>query len=492
MSPGALAIMFVKSAGEIAGATFFALVYLLFGSRGSGDSAVVRFAVAAAVIFVYAFIVAFVRYYFRKFHIEGDKLIYTHGLARKVTTSIPLSRVHTLRTKMGLLYRLLNMRGVSFDTLATDSSEVELILDERDWQMLLRRVSRGEDHPDLTDEDAATTALPPPLTDETLHISNLNILKGALCQNHLRGFAVLATLALALFDKFNQLDEDTTTRIIDYIGNRADHFMPTAGQCLIFIAVTYLIVMLLWTGKIALRYGDMSLRMADSRLTVESGLVTRFTSRLAREKITILTIKRNPLEKLARCETVTLRQARNVTDTKADDGISIYGCRLGHRLLHWWLGADADVPASPLLSARSGPGMMWRRFLPQLLPAAALAAAVILAGGAVVTAAALSVAYTAIALMRAVMAWRHSSIRLHAAYILITGGNIARIRHYIRYRDIESVGITCTPLTPYTGRVTLRIATNAGHVTVPSLLLRSALTLRRHLLFPLKDNSLEL
>ena len=62
--------------------------------------------------------IAFLKYYFRKYHIEGDSLIYTHGLAFKNTTSVPLERIHNLRTKSGIFYRLVDMRGVSFDTLA--------------------------------------------------------------------------------------------------------------------------------------------------------------------------------------------------------------------------------------------------------------------------------------------------------------------------------------------------------------------------------------
>ena len=92
--------------------------------------------------------VAFLKYYFRKYHIEGDSLIYTHGLAFKNTTSVPLERIHNLRTKSGIFYRLVDMRGVSFDTLASEKQEVELILNESEWQALLRQVRIGEDFPD--------------------------------------------------------------------------------------------------------------------------------------------------------------------------------------------------------------------------------------------------------------------------------------------------------------------------------------------------------
>lgn len=476
MSAGAFAIIFLKAFREIAGVAFVATVFLLYDIDSFGSMAA-RGMLAAGVILALALAVAFSRYYFRKFHIEGDKLVYTRGMASKQTTSIPLSRVHTLRTKRGLFYRLLAMRGVAFDTLASEQQEVELILDEKDWQALMRRVSRGEDFAHITDE---SVALPPPVEDDTLTVSNINILKGALCQNHLKGFAVLAAVAAALFDKVSQLGDDTAGQIIDYIDAHAGNMMPSAWQAAVFLVAIYLIVMVLWTGKIALRYGNMSLRMADSRLTVESGLVSRFTCRLAREKTTMLAIKRNPLEKIAGCETIALHQAENATETGKDGGIRIYGSALGGELLAWWLGGADD--GETLLSAKSGRGLMARRFVPHLLLAAGAAAVIIYSTQVVAPAVIAAAVYAGVAAVRAAMAWKHSRIELRDAYVKINCGNIAGIRQYIRYADIESVGIASTPFTRYTRRVSLRLSTNAGAATVPSLVMDEALEIRNLML----------
>lgn len=486
MSAGAFAIIFLKAFREIAGAAFVATVFLLYDIDFFGSMAA-RGMLAAGVILALALAVAFPRYYFRKFHIEGDKLVYTRGMASKQTTSIPLSRVHTLRTKRGLFYRLLAMRGVAFDTLASEQQEVELILDEKDWQALMRRVSRGEDFAHITDE---SVALPPPVEDDTLTVSNINILKGALCQNHLKGFAVLAAVAAALFDKVSQLGDDTAGQIIDYIDAHAGNMMPSAWQAAVFLVAIYLIVMVLWTGKIALRYGNMSLRMADSRLTVESGLVSRFTCRLAREKTTMLAIKRNPLEKIAGCETIALHQAENATETGKDGGIRIYGSAPGGELLAWWLGDMDDRSDANLMLAKSGKGLLMRRFVPQLILAAVAAAIIIHTTQYLLPAVIISTVYAAVAAVRAVMAWKHSSIELKESYVKINGGNIARIREYIRYRDIETVSIANTPFTPYTRRVSLRVSTNAGAAAVYSLSQTDALAIRNFMLCKMTSASI--
>ena len=91
-----------------------------------------------------AAIMAFIQYYFKKYYVENGNLIFIHGLFRRETTSIPLYKVQSMRTKQGFIYRLLDMKGVSFDTLASKKIEIELILDEEDWKALLGQIKIQE------------------------------------------------------------------------------------------------------------------------------------------------------------------------------------------------------------------------------------------------------------------------------------------------------------------------------------------------------------
>lgn len=490
MSPAAFIVIWMQSFQQLLTAIVIVIGMILFDDEEIFSQRIITTLAMLGGALVLSAAVAFTKYYFRKYHIEGDSLIYTHGLAFKNTTSMPLERIHNLRTKSGIFYRLVDMRGVSFDTLASDKQEVELILNESEWQALLRQVRLGEDFPNAGVQDTAV-APPPPFRQETLHVSNLNIIKGALCQNHLQGFAILGAVAAAIFEKVNEIDEDATGQIIDYIDAHAGEVSLSVGQILLCAAVIYLFVMLLWTGRTAIRYYGMTIDIADSKLTFESGLFSRYTSRIARNKATVLSIKQNPLERLAQCETIAIHQAENVTDEKKRGDITIYGSDLGNRILDWWTGDDTEnelpfrdkdsVKESVLMTARSGKGVFVRRFMPHLLIAVVALLVLMFAADIVMPAIAVCSLYTVLMAVRAVMAWRHSSIELTDTYVLINRGNIARIREYVRYPDIESIRIRRTPFTRYTGRVSLQIATNSGPTTVYSLTLADARTLRSYL-----------
>lgn len=484
MGGSAFVLLFLKNFKEYIALPVIFLGYKLYQDYGNKSPREIFLAVTAifAATIAIALFVAFAGYYFKKFQIKGDKLIFSYGFLSKNTTSIPLSKVHTLRTKKGLFYQLLDIRGISFDTLATNMQELELILDEHDWQNLLVDIKKGEnlsDRPVLSDQSNQTywSESISSSTEETVRVSNSNIIKGALCQNHLKGFAVLAALLFSLLDNINQFGEDAYERIFNYIDDQASAAILTPLQWVCLFAVIYLVVILLWTGKIALRYGNMLLNLTKNRISMESGLISRFTCRIPRDKATILKIKQNPLEKLFGCKTVSLLQASNASMTKDGGDIRIYGSNLAARLLAWWLGDANRASSSPLLSAQSGMGIFFRRLIPNLIAALAAALALIHFQETIL-AIAVGVSYALITAVRAAMAWRHSSIDLHNEYLQINCGNVARIRKYIRYKDLESVSLTQTPFTPYTKRVSLVLSTNAETSSVASLNMDAANKIR--------------
>ncbi len=476
MGGSAFVLLFLKNLKEYIALPVIFLGYKLYQDYGNKSPREIFLAVTAifAATIAIALFVAFAGYYFKKFQIKGDKLIFSYGFLSKNTTSIPLSKVHTLRTKKGLFYRLLDIRGISFDTLATNMQELELILDEHDWQDLFADIKKGENLSDRSvlsdrsiqsDRSASTS---PSIEGETIRISNSNIIKGALCQNHLKGFAVLAAVLFPMLDNISQFGEDAYERIFNYIDDQASAAILTPLQWVFFFASIYLVVLLLWTGKIALRYGNMLLNLTKDRISMESGLISRFTCRIPRDKATILKIKQNPLEKWLGCRTVSLLQASNASMTKDGGDIRIYGSNLGARLLAWWLGDANRMSSGPLLEAQSGMGIFFRRFIPNLIVAIAITLTLIHFGETTIAIAA-GVSYAVITAVRAAMAWRHSSIELYDEYLQINCGNLARIRKYIRYKDIESVSVTQTPLTPYTKRGSLVLTTNAETSSVASL-----------------------
>lgn len=497
MGASAFFIILLKTLKEIGSLFLFVLVMQIPKVEDRSLMEILgKILISFGIIVAFAVVVSFVRYYIQKFHIEGDKLVYSSNFLSKNTTSIPLSKVHNVRTDKGLFYRIFDVRGISFDTLAGKGKEVELILDETDWRLLLNLVKTGEniadaasyaDTPKLADDAdgyARQSAAFPSASEaeEDIRVGTFKIFKGALCQNHLKGLAVIGALLVPVIDHMDQLGDDVIPRVLDFASSHVEdaaHVSLIQWCCLMVVAC--LIVVVAWTGNAVVRYGEMLLRLTPSRLTMESGVISRFTIRLARDKATILEIKENILERLLHCQTIVLLQASNATDKKNKSDIRIYGSMLGKRLRSWWLGENTDMSVATVASAKSGRGLFLRKFIPNVIIAAIVTGISIYYDYAILTSI-ISAVYLFIMATRSLMAWRHSGIILTDLYVQIRRGNIARISDYINYRDIESVSVRSTPFTRFLGRVSLSIDTNARSFRVYSLTYGSANRIRNLIL----------
>ena len=485
MSGSAYWVLFAKGLREYA-SLFVILIVLKFIDADDQHTFMEKMRVVSLLSAGYlalAALTAFISWYFKKYYIEGGKLIFMHGLLSKETTSIPLSKVQSMRTRQGFIYRVLEMRGVLFDTLASKSAEIELILDDRDWKVLMERVEMEEEadgEMPETEETVEATVIPEYIGEETaeaagntvrMSFSNSNLIKGAFCQNHLQGMAVLFAALAAVYNTVSTVDDHAVDHIIDYVDTHAGTLsLQPSGYVVVAVAL-YFFVMLLWIGKVFLRYANMEVRIARGQLTFESGLIARNSSRFSYDKVCTVYVKRNFLEQWLHGSTVMLRQALNATDEKKGADVRVYGSESAADFLSWWLGSSYG--SSPeVVSARSGYGLMWHVMRLDIL--ISLAAAVTLACFGLYVWLAVPAAWLLISLAKGLMAVRRGRITLKEDYIEIHNGRFADIRNYVKYSNVEVVRLRSTPFTPYSRRVSLTLSTNGTSFTLRSLRVEEA------------------
>ena len=225
MSKSAFVIFFVKALRSYA-----SLILILFTVRifdSSDETSVMEYIIMLlsylAGFIALSLITAFLSFYFKKYYVEDGNLIFIHGVIQHERTSIPLNKIQSLRTKSGLIYRMLDMKGISFDTLASRTEEIELILDDDDWDALLSRVETQENTQEEVQETEATEQEATANTKTVkLEVSNLNLIKGALCQNHLKGMAVLFGVLATLYNQITSVNDKAANYFIDYVETHAD------------------------------------------------------------------------------------------------------------------------------------------------------------------------------------------------------------------------------------------------------------------------------
>lgn len=450
----------LKNVGSTVG--IFMLISILNSDLDIFDvSDLLRLLGCVLLCLVISLFVALSKFLPKKFHVSDGNLIFTHGLFHSQTTTIPLHRIHSLRTRRGLVYQMLEMRGIAFDTLASKTEEIELILGESDWQSLIRQIENEESVGDM-----ATNEAEPRKNGVFVYFKNKYLIEDAFCQNHLKGVAVLVAFLWAVFNRiFNDFD-DVGEYAVRIAGRYEDTFVLTPSEIVMSLVVIYIFVMFLWIGKALLVYYDMTASIDRSLLTFSRGLFSRMTSRFSHDKVCTASVKRNFLERRFGLCTLWLKQALFATSKKEEDNIRIYSSDESLVLLKWWLG-DEYESEDTLFVAKSGRGTLIHCVAPGVV--VSVVATFALCCLSLYVWMALPVLCLVFVLWRGVCAMRHSSISLRETYLEVGNGSFADVKNYIRYDDVEVVLVRRTPFSPWSHRVAIAVATPGSSFIVRSI-----------------------
>lgn len=480
MSAGAFFIYFLKFFKIIFNTTIIILVYGIFKSDDGAVENLLKIAFMIGCIVALSLILASIAFFKIKFHVEEGNLVYRHNMIRSATTTIPLKHIHTLRTRQGLLYRLFAIRGILFDTLASQEEEIELILTESDWQSLLLRIEQQES------PDTHASATPVSNPSSCRKFSNKNLMLDALCQNHLKGMLILGSLAAVIFSHISDLPRNNIDMIASHLESYLDHLTISLADIAIITAFTYIAVIMLWLGKVLLRYYDLSLTYNSKILTFTHGLFSRLSTRFTRNRICTVCIKRNYFEKRSGLCTISMKQAFN-SSGQGEKNLTIYGHDCSGFFLGWWLG-QGYASEEAIITAKSGKGLIIHSILPDLLLSSVAIAGLWYFG--LYSWIALPAIYLSAAILRGVMTMRHSHIALKESYLFIATGRFAEISNYLKYDNVEIVRIKRTPLSGFTGRVALSISTSGSCFTIRSLRQDQAMLIYELLLAKASGNAL--
>ena len=463
MSFSAFLIIFIKTLKGMVGAVSVYTIIIILKSDFLWSETSTWLTILSNIVIIIgvAFIAATAAYYSFKFYIKDGNLMLTHGIIQRLTTTIPLDKIHSLRTKQGLWYRLLDMRGIVFDTLASKGAEVELILDEYDWINLKRLIDK-EERPKATSENE-----PPPFNPTLIKkFDNIDLLKDALCQNHLKALAIVAGFIALVLEKIDDVIKDYYESVAEYTLNQWDKLSVSPIYILIALITLYMLLLIISVGRILIRYYDMSLSYDSKFLSFNYGMISRATSRFSLDKICTLWIKQNFLEKRFKLSTMMLKQALNASALKEEDKLKLYGADSSDFYLEWWLGKDYK-DSEEIATAQSGRGVMMHSMMYWLLISLVTTAILCYYHEYVF------IAIPAILLIYSIIkgwyAMQRSKIILKDSHVEISNGIFSDSKNYLKYHNIEVVRISRTPFTRLFHRVSIELSTSGSSFHVRSL-----------------------
>ncbi|WP_373816352.1 PH domain-containing protein, partial [Porphyromonas loveana] len=257
---GAWVLMFLKLLRTLIKHLFPVLVVTIF-RKMSWSRTLLVLAIFVGALLLIAFVLSLIRYRKLRFCVrEGFLLISDHIWGRR-ETSIPLEKIHNIRTRSGFFYQLVEMESLQFDTLGESKAEVELLLSMEESAALRALIASATATGETTAMPTATTSdsgmaseAQSTETTQDFHYSMGQLLAGAFTQNPLRVFLVIGSVIALLYQNL----DNYLIKYHEAILHKTETFV--SGTSVLTLATllfgAYLICLLLYGGKIVLQqYG---------------------------------------------------------------------------------------------------------------------------------------------------------------------------------------------------------------------------------------------
>lgn len=469
----ALIVLTITTIWSFFQATWFVLVAIIFGSFRSFSWYIMILLFAG--LFILTLVNVLIKYFTTKLHITDGKVICTTGLFNQREQSIPLSRIHALRTKEGFLYQMVDMVGIVFDTISIEQGEIEFILSQENWKTLSSLVE-VESKVTAKEEVVESEIRERPIAHYRLGLKGL--LLSALTQNHFRGLLIIGVVFAAIYNSVP--DQEWLLR---EVFDSAEGLVIGVSvlSILITLLAIYLTSVFLWICKILLQYWGLRVEFYDQHLIFQAGLLNKIMVKIPRDKVIGIEQKRNILEEKFGLTTITILQAKIVEGVKEKNRIKMFGIPFGEELITWWVGHDLSSENTNYES-RSGIVLFWRSLSIKWVPILAIYS--LYSGLYFPWGLFLHIILVPIAIWESWMRFKKSRIELYDNYLLVQHGRFADRQTIIPYDNVEHLQAQRIHLGKWQSRrKKLTIATKSDPYVIRSLPRSEATNIYDYLLF---------
>ena len=328
------------------------LLFLLFAGRSNSY----EFWGLVGIAFMVPLAIA--RYYTFRYQINDDHLIIRSGLIHKTVSNMAFTRIQNVTLHQGILHRIMQVAEVRLETGGGEKEEGRMRVLGIAQAKQLQNIIRGHETLNKSTPDSSIQS------DETEHslltLSNRELIKLGLISN--KGMILVA----AAFGASMQFDHAIPTKIIKSAGKwlwnhsselSQNSFLSYFLGGLTVLLVALIIVRIISIIQAILHYYGFELSQQDERLSIQRGLLNRFSGSLPRSRIQAWTLEQSFLQR--RFHRFALRV----------DAAARGGDKSEHLESHWQLAPIADEQhietiVDSVIPAGSWPISIWQPLHP--------------------------------------------------------------------------------------------------------------------------------
>lgn len=265
-------------------------------------------------------VLAFLRYWFFQYRITGNSILIRAGVLKKTQLDIKFERVQAVNTQQNILFRMLGLVSVSFDTAGASGQEGYLPAVRAEAALKLRDRIRRVPRERADEQDAVGERLPGATARTLLRLSSSDMVRIGLSGNRV-------FLLVVLLGPISELVEQKLERAVEESAV-VEFFSSVQTEMLTGVAFGLLLVVgiiaMLFSVSIAgafLRFHRFELLVDDDQFRSTGGLLTRHEHSVNRTKVQSLQASQHVVLRIFRRFRLRARQASSGRPGRSSDFI---------------------------------------------------------------------------------------------------------------------------------------------------------------------------
>jgi putative membrane protein len=277
-------------------------------------------------------IYSFLKYRSLTFYIDedNDEFIVSDGIINKTKTTIQLHKIQQVNIKQNLVQRIIGVYVLDVDTAGSDKKEGDIKAISHQLAIALKsKLLENAGKKAIVSEDDIAEAKPEYKAIPFLKINLVSLLKIGITSNYVKSVGLILTFFFTIYENLHQAGAEDFIKTDSIEGFVDNNSLWYSG--LLLVLIMFSIVFLINIGRTLIKFFDYTVTKQKGSLMLTYGLINTQSTILKPEKVQIVKISRNYLQKKLNVLEIKIRQA--ISNEKKDNKslIEIPGCNTFER-----------------------------------------------------------------------------------------------------------------------------------------------------------------
>jgi len=283
-------------------------------------------------VFVFLAVYSFLNYRNFTFYIdeENEEFVVNDGIINKTKTTIQLHKIQQVNIKQNLIQRIIGVYALDVDTAGSEKKEGNIKAVSHQLAVALKsRLLENEGKKAGASESEATEIILENKVIPFLKINLVSLLKIGITSNYVKSFGLILTFFFTIYENLHQAGADDYIKTESIEGFVDDNSIWYTG--LIVVLVMFSIVFLINVGRTLIKFFDFTVSKQKGSLMLSYGLINTQSTILKPEKVQIVKVSSNYLQKKLNVLEIKIKQAISNEKQGSKSIIEIPGCNAFER-----------------------------------------------------------------------------------------------------------------------------------------------------------------